>query len=251
MKWIKIVFLLIFSVVSLNIYAADDDDYHEGASRPIDYDTYGGFNYKQNWIKPKGDWKQLFVGAPPGFDVYLGWRFVPYFGVELGYEWTTNKPKTIIIPNNGSFFGVVNNTGQDLSLTGRLRFKTGHVDLNAFIPFRFDEITPEGIVSLGVAGMKSGIRITTANGTDNSVVGTATDTFTPSFTTIEGRSHAVFRVGLGLQTLVFEKVGVRILWRFENTSVLRARNSTITYSPATRDMFHNSQSLALGLFLKF
>ena len=221
-----------------------DDDYHEGASRPIDYDTYIGGSYKQNWVKPKGEWKQIFPSEQTAFDVYFGWRFVPYFGAELGYEWTARKPKSIAVPMNGTFMGITNNTRSNVLMTGRLRFKTGHADLNAFIPFRFDEITPEGIVSVGVASMKPCAKIIANSNA-------ASDEFSPQFTAIEGRSKAVLRVGLGLQTLVLEKVGIRALWRFENTSVLRFRNGVLVNSPGTRDIFHNSQSLSLGLFIKF
>ena len=244
MKNIKMIFGLLISAISLNTYAFMSDEYHEGASRPIDYDTYIGGSYKQNWVKTKGEWQKLFPSQQTAFDVYFGWRFVPLLGIELGYEWTTRKPKSIIVSKNGVFMGVPNNTGNDILMTGRLRFKTAHADLNAFIPLRFDEIVPEGIVSIGVAGMKPCVNVLT---TSNAKV----DTFSPKFTFIEGRSKTVLRVGLGVQAMVLENVGVRALWRFENTSVLRLRNSTLVYAPKTRDTFHNSQSLSLGLIIKF
>jgi len=246
MKPVKMIFGIVLSAISLNIHAFMDDNSHEGASRPIDYDTYIGGSYKQNWIKPKGEWKQLIPTAQSAFDVYLGWRFAPLLGIELGYEWTMRKPKSIVVPIGGIFMGVPNMTGQNILMTGRIRFKTAHADLNAFIPFRFDEITPEGIVSIGVAGMNPCMQITT----EKSAI-QARDEFSPQFTPINGRSKAVLRVGLGLQTMVLESVGIRALWRFENTSVLRFRNSVLVSSPGNRDIFHNSQSLSLGLFIKF
>jgi hypothetical protein len=243
MRWIKSIFWLVL-VASFNSAVAIGDDYLEGSLRPIDYDTYIGIGYKQNWIKPKGEWKQLLRNEQGGFDVYLGWKFVPYFGVELGYEWTIRQPKSIVVPNNTVFMGVRNNTGTFTSMTGRFRFRTGHIDLNAFIPFKLGSITSEGIASIGIASIKPCLFIQTENPT-------ATYNFSSQFTSIEGRSKAVFRVGLGIQTWLLENVGVRALWRFENTSVLRFRNSIVAYALTTRDVFHNGQSLFLGLLVKF
>ena len=207
----------------------------------IQYDTYGGINFKQNWYKANGEWQKIFIGHQPGFDLYMGWRFQPNFGVEFGYEWTANKPYGTLIPNGGRLLGITN-TGPATMLTGKARFKAGHADLNAFIPFTLGgTIKPEWIVSVGIAAMKPSIRVLAAPGS----------AFTNNFTRIESRSHAVFRGGFGIQTQLVEDVGIRILWRMEHTAVLRGRYSIVTENKSTEKMFRDSQSVAIGLFLKF
>ncbi len=239
MKQFQFIFLLITSLFSALCYADANN-----------YDTYMGVNFKQNWIKPRSNgWQNLFVKEEPGFNVYFGWRFHPNFGAELGYEWTDDKPKNFLLQNGNSLLGILNNSGAPVTFTSKVRFKTGALDLNAFIPLCAlplgEDVIPEGIVSLGVAGMKPSIKIFTDASTP------ATTAFSNQFTGIDGRSKAVFRVGLGVQALVIESFGVRVLWRYESTSVLRARNSVVTTNPATRAIFKDASTLALGLFFKF
>ena len=209
------------------------------------YDTFGGVNYKQSVIRPKNGWDQLFVKTQPGFDVYLGWRFHPHFSGELGYEWTANKPLTTDIAPHQSLLGVTNNSGTAVGLTGKVRFKTGHFDLNYFIPFTLKEWKPEWILSFGVGGMKPKMKVEADPQTD------ATNAFSSQFTDIDGRSIAVFRGGFGIQTNLIEDVGMRALIRYEHTSVLRARGTQITQNKATEQIFGNGLSIALGLYLKF
>jgi hypothetical protein len=186
------------------------------------------------------------VKEQPGFDVYFGWRFFPFFGIDLGYEWTANKPLSFVIPQGGSMLGLVNNTPKPITVTSKVRYKTGHADLNAFIPIPIDcDFFPEGIISLGVGAMKPHMRI--AMSPNNNV----TYPYILQYIPMEGRSRAIFRGGLGIQTMLIEDFGFRFMWRYETTSWLRARNSVITVAPATREIFFNTHSLAAGLFVRF
>lgn len=208
-----------------------------------------GVNFKQNWIKPHSGWNSLFVKEQPGFNVYFGWRFHPNFGAELGYEWTADKPKAFIVQPGSTLLSATNASGSPIRLTSKVRFKTGAIDFNAFIPLcavpLWEEVIPEGIISLGVSGMKPSIKIFSDASTP------ATTAFSNQFTTIKGRSKAIYRAGFGVQALVIENFGLRALWRIESTSFLRARNSLITTNSSTRVIFKNASSVAVGLFFKF
>lgn len=247
MKRIQFIILLITSLFCGLSHAVSSS---ENLWDSNNYDTYMGVNFKQNWIKPRSSgWQNLFVKEEPGFNVYFGWRFHPNFGAELGYEWTDDKPKAFVVQNGASLLGLLNNSGTPVTFTSKVRFKTGALDLNAFIPLCAlplgEDIIPEGIISLGVAGMKPSMKIVSDATTP------ATTAFSNQLTTIEGRSKAVFRLGLGVQALVIESFGVRVLWRYESTSLLRARNSVVATNPATRAIFKDASTLALGLFFKF
>lgn len=249
MKWLRWIVWVAITSLSTNIYAKYDCDpelYLGEDELPYIF----GVNYKQYWIEPQGDWKRLFVKNAPGFNVYFGWRFLPCWELDLGYEWTNNKPLSITIPRGTSLLGATNNTGFVITSISKVRFKSGHADLNTFLPIPyisnyFCNFEPEAIVSLGVAGVKAGMKIGMTPNTKG------TNQYIGLYTPIQGRSHAVFRMGLGLQAIVVENVGIRLMWRYENTRVLRGRNSFITQKADTRVIFSNAQTLALGAFLKF
>jgi hypothetical protein len=231
------------------------------------YSTFGGINYKQSLIRPTNQWDQLFVKTQPGFDVYLGWRFHPNFSAEVGYDWSENKPLATGVAPGSSLLGVTNGSIFPVELTGKVRFKTSHVDLNTFIPFAFQHWAPEWIVSLGVGTMKPNMKIAGAvivnrgvpnRGVPNNAakipIGSgdaAAQSFESQFSEIEGKSMAVFRGGFGLQASLIKNVGIRALVRYERTAVLRGQGSPVVLNPATAKIFQNGFSLSLGLYLKF
>ncbi len=243
MKQIRFILLL---TILLNSAALFADYGNQNVTNAPDYDTYMGVNYKLYWIKPVQQWQQLFVEPQPGFNVFLGWRFLPYMATEFGYEWTANKPSSVVIPNTASLLGITNTSGTPITITSKVRFKSGFIDFLGFLPFCLGGvINPEIVFSAGVSGMKPCIKMYA------SPLNSATANFTNQFTTIEGRSKAVFRFGLGLQMLLVENFGARVMWRVEDTSVLRARNSVVTENIATRKLFHDAQSVTAGFFLNF
>jgi hypothetical protein len=240
------------------------------------YNTFGGVNYKQSLIRATNEWDQLFVKTQPGFDIYLGWRFHPNFSAEFGYEWSADKALTTTVNNgnrgivNGnpgeSLLGLTNNSLFPIELVGKVRFKTGHVDFNTFIPFVFQDWAPEWIVSVGIGAMKPSMKITgTAigfNGNNGAIApgipgipgqfgAPIAQNFISQFSRIEGRSRAVFRGGFGLQASLIEDVGIRALVRYERTSVLRGRGTIVVEDIATEKIFQNGFSLSLGLYFKF
>jgi len=246
-KWAKNFLLLTCSLASLSLYAGCDEDMTE--MRFICYDTYFGVNYKYNWTKPKGDWNRIFPKTHPGFDVYAGWRFLPNFGIELGYDWTSDKPKSTSIPAGTTFLGVTN-PGPGVILTGKVRFKTGHADLNYFLPFKVyldctceNFITPEVIFSFGIAATKTKLDITANEETP----------FSDLFTGVDTKSKAIFRAGLGIQTLVIENVGLRALARYETTSTIRVRNDAplANLNRGERKIFKDTISLSAGIYFTF
>lgn len=244
-KWIASL-TIAFAANAPYTYAASVDNNLLLTNPVVDYDTYMGVNYKYNWYAPSGDWKRLLPKKHPGFDAYFGWRFHPSVALELGYDWTANKPMVAVVPNNGSLLGAVNASGSQVSLSSKIRFKSGHADLNAFIPFMVNEsVKPDLIFSIGVASMKPSVKMST-----NTALTPLTSPFLNQFLSVNGRSAAVFRAGLGVQSLMVENVGIRVLWRFENTARLRIRDLN-TPVLGSQKVFHNGYSLASGVFCNF
>jgi len=254
---------LIQGLVLFSVFAATAEGM-EGI-RESSYNTFGGINYKQSLIRPTDQWDQLFVKTQPGFDVYLGWRFHPNFSAELGYEWSADKSLTTVVNERvglanpgGSLLGVTNNSIFPIALSGKVRFKTSHVDLNTFIPFVFQDWAPEWIVSLGVGLTKPNMKITGIpigfNGFNGHGLGgsdPAAAAFIEEFAGVVGKSKTVFRGGFGLQASLIEDVGIRALVRYERTSVLRGAGDIVTRNPTIAKIFQNGFSLSLGLYFKF
>jgi len=207
------------------------------------YDTSFGVNYHQNWIAPKPGWDQLLVKTQPGFNFYFGWRFHHNFSADLGYEWSANKTLTTVINSNATFLGV-QNTGGAVALTGKVRFKTGHLDINYFYPVlvgKFSGFAPEGILSVGLGTTKAHVRI----------IADPDGGFASNFTSLQGRDKILYRLGVGIQTLLVDDIGARMIARVENTSMLRARGSVVAENDGTKRLFKDGFSLAVGLFVKF
>lgn len=203
---------------------------------------YLGVNFKYSWVKPVDEWRRLFTTAHPGFAVYLGGRFHPNFGLEVGYEWTDNKWTNNEVLNSGSLLGVTNIQGNSI-LASRLRLTTAHIDLNAFFPVSLAcGIQPEGIVSIGVGSVKPWIDIKSL---------TPKTAFTNQLSAMTGKSKTIARFGLGIQTQLIECVGVRLLWRYETTGKLEVKNSEIVQTEKNHKIFGNSQALLAGLFVNF
>lgn len=246
---------LSLSLIALNSHASYTCDPALSLTLEEEKPFSVGFNYKQAWIPPKGDWRRLLIRTQPGFDVYFGWRFHPFFGIDAGYEWTANKPLKIAISPGQNVLGAVNNTPFIMTATGKVRFKTIRADLNGFIPLHipfycnyFPEL-PEAIVTVGVAGMRPDVKIDVMP--VNGPITRRVELYQDQYNFINGRSKAVFRFGLGLQTILIEDVGLRFIWRYETTGVLRVRDSFIAQAPATREVFSNGHSVALGFYIRF
>ncbi len=237
-RFFSLLFLLLISTVLLANpnYRGNHDE----------YDSYMGLGFKQYWVRPKSDWRKLFKANTPGFLFFAGWRFQPNFSLELGYEWTADNPKMFLLNNNDSLFSSQNTTGQNLSIEGKVRFKSGYADINVLFPLRLTEdFAPEGIFSFGIASVKPIIRLSNPNENQQNAAAT---TYMDQFRFIEGRSKAVPRIGFGLQTNIFGDVGVRVLWRFEKTSVLRFRNGPFSHGESSRVLFDNAQTLSISIF---
>ncbi len=246
MKRTHAITMLALSLLSVPAYAklAKNDEILEIAH--YEYDTYMGVNYKYNLYEPRGDWQRLIAKTHPGFDVYFGWRFHPNFGLELGYDWTANKPVSTAVANNTSLLGIRNTAGESITVTQKIRFKTGHADLNAFIPVPIqDGIKPEIILSVGASSIKPSMRVA-FNETPNNI-----SNYTNQFKNTSGKSKTVFRAGIGVQSLMIEDVGIRVLWRYENIAKVRFRNSDIARNPNTQKILFDGHSLSAGLFMKF
>lgn len=238
--------LLPSTLCAWSVLAADNPNYRGNQDG---YDTFVGMGYKQYWVTPQGEWKRVLNGNTGGFALLAGQRIHPYFAIELGYEWSNGAPKIVSVPDGGAFLGSGNASGGPINLQGKVRFKTGYADLQILMPFKVTETcTPELIFALGVGIMKPSIKL--ASTAADPATQAAQAAFMAPFSTFKGKDKAVARVGLGMQTFLTESIGIRALWRFENTANLRGTNSAIAQDLNRRTLFKNGQSVFVGLVMR-
>jgi hypothetical protein len=236
MKRLQILLLLVSWLSASPLCALADNPNYLGNQSA--WDTFAGFDFKQSWIPSKTLWKPLLTATAPGLGFYAGQRVHPYIAFELGYGWGIDKSKSMLVPANTAFAGVLNGATA-ASLKGRLHLKTAYADLNFLVPFnQVMDQSPELVLSLGVAMIKPALNISVVNSSDASLA---------SLSTLKGSAHAAARLGLGIQSFLIGDVGMRLMWRFENTSVLRVGN---VVDPRFASLLHNGQSVSLGLFMR-
>ncbi len=241
MKRLQILVLLVCWLSASSLYALGMPSLPENPNylgNQSEWDTFAGLDFKQQWIPVKAPWKSVVTATAPGMGFYAGQRVHPYVAWELGYGWSLDKSKSMLVPANTAFAGVLN-TGTAATLKGRLHLKTAYADLNLLVPLnKVMDQSPEWILSLGVAMIKPALNIAVVNSSDASLERLAI---------LKGSTHAAARLGLGIQSFLVGDVGMRLMWRFENTSVLHIGN---VVDPSFKSLLSNGQSVSLGLFMR-
>lgn len=240
MKLIKSVSVILGLMISFTALAwNEEDDMNTTLNSYIN--CYFGANYQYAVIRPYADWNRLLVKKYPGFSVFLGARFHPCFGAELGYKWTANRYKRTTINNGNSFLNILNTTGENVTIIANNRVQSAFLDFIAFIPFDFNcQRNPEALISVGVANTHLKLKMNTTP---------VAFPFSNQFSAVQSKTQAVGRLGLGIQSLFIENVGFRFMWRWEGTQTLRAKNGVAANS-ATRFIYHDACSLSLGVFVE-
>ncbi len=211
---------------------------------PYDLFTYFGVNYKQFWVHPINDWQRLFVRSNPGFNFYFGGRIYTFFGVEIGYEWTANKPIATLIDPGTSLLGLTNTNPFPVRISSKQRLRSGYIDANLFIPlFISHYFQPEGIFSIGVAAVKSSVKL--------QIFPYLAEPYHTQLRHLNGRGKTLLRIGAGMQSLIINNIGLRIMCQWQDTADIKFQQSPVAYAPATRHIFKNSYNVSAGLYFYF
>ena len=175
----------------------------------------------------------------PQGNAYVGLKVTPFFGVELGYESTTNKNKNSTVLGRDRTFGFIflpdeHERNQSFNFKTKTKIHGPHLDFVGFLPIS-DEYCLDLVGSLGVAYLKSKATFTLQ------------DPLAPSLS-LTSKSKWVARVGLGVQQMITDQFGVRAMATWENTSQLKLKvKGKNEPSGRTEDSF----ILGLGLFFNF
>lgn len=200
-------------------------------------DAYLGMSLRYNWIRPTDPWSRIMMPHELGFDIYFGGYVNECWSVDAGYDWTTHKPLTTTFSPGDGLLGVTN-TGALSFVTGKVRFKVAHIDLNYFVPPTTKPLSL--ILSVGVAINKPSIDLNWGPGN----LTAANVNFN-----VQGKTTAYPRLGIGVQGMFTELVGFRAMLRWENSCRIRAHFGAADL-PDFKKIFHNGHSLSIGLLFK-
>lgn len=193
--------------------------------------SYLGFNAQYLWVKPKVAYQSFFKKQHPGADILVGYKFNPYFSVEVGYGWTTREAKeTNLIAGQQVLETVV--LDQNTNVAGKFRYRNTHIDVNSYLPIT-NKL--DGIVTVGVGFIRPNVKVTLSNSAAN---------LNNYVSNMQGKTSAIFRAGIGFEGMITDAWGVRSMIRYENMARAKVRGVTI----ANDKPFKNGMSVGLGFY---
>jgi len=208
-----------------------------GSVHAQDFCPYVGLDAKQIWRSNKGDWTNVFGRSSTGFNAFIGGKVHEMVALEAGYDWAGRKKKNFSFAAGSPFFGVTNSA----AFTGstKVGIKGPYADVQLVMPIENVEL----VASLGVAFRKPTLSVS-VNGAGN--LYTAISQLTAD------KTKALVRLGLGLQGMVHENVGLRAFARWENTSRLHVRaNGQLGSLGVSNKAFKDTFSASFGAFYQF
>ncbi len=191
----------------------------------------------------RGAGKNLFSHDYPQGNIYAGVKFNEYVGVEVGYEATERKTRTVTLgPGEltNAVNGIVVPEGYTVSYNSTGQYKGPHADLMGFYPI-CDSYRLSLIGLVGIANLKANFTrvLFNASGISTNVISTYM------------KKKAILRLGAGIQHMISEQWGVRAMVKWENTDKLTNIGSQIGANTSTVVGNNNSFIYSIGAFVKF
>lgn len=188
-------------------------------------DAFGGNIFKEHY---------------PQYDVYGGIRLFRYFAINVGYQESKTKDRTAILGDGDTYLGILipAGFGTEAHYT-EAKIKGAHLDLVGFLPI-CPRLDVDILASVGVVRNKLSL-------TD---IQTAADNIAlpqPIVQTYDDKdTHA--RVSLGIQKTFYQRVGIRALVTWEDTSRFDDLKPIQSPSALTNVKIEDSLIYSLGIF---
>lgn len=196
-----------------------------------DVRPYIGLDYYQAWMKgSKGtdskrnsfDYSKEVPKSYPGATVYVGAKFMEYFGAEFGADFSGRKKKTVTDSDGDKIKTEVKRNGM-------------HIDFVGSLPVN------ECFEVLGFVG---------AGWLKPKLTQTATDSATGQATVwnCKTKTTTIARLGVGASYMVTDMIGLRAKLGWENTKRIKLKHneSSTTFKP-----FKDTTTLSLGAFVRW
>lgn len=192
-----------------------------------------GFDVFEMYAEPRGDFKQLFRSSKVGSTIYLADRFNNPFGFEFGYSWTDRKPKGYQAVPGSTLFNTTATTTSNYN--GHIRLKDTYLDIQAHLPMTKHA---EAKFSIGVGFVRQGIDFI-------NVPKNPSDPLQAVLFNIEGRTAITWRFGIGAQSLVWDRVGLRCILMYQTMTNIQVRGVP---NGVSQKILDNSIALNFGIY---
>lgn len=194
-----------------------------------------GFDIFGQYAEPRQDFHQVMRSTAVGATLYVADRFNNPFGFEVGYSWTTRKPKGFTtVAGQTDFYTVATVTSTQ---TAKIRLADTYIDLHGHWPIcKY----VEGKIALGVGFVRESIGFTSSPSDGGSMQATVNN--------ILPRTGITGRLGIGMQALLIKRVGLRLMFRFETTSNVKVRGTPPGMNP---QLLHDSGAIDFGIYWTF
>ncbi|MDB6096579.1 MAG: hypothetical protein JWM09_857 [Francisellaceae bacterium] len=193
-----------------------------------DFCPYVGVDFKQTWMSPHKELKDEMPKSYSGANLFIGGKFNENIGLELGYDFSPKKKKNYTEINNSELDFAGNVVPAHVNMQSKTRVQNVHLDVVGYLPLENDF---EFLVSAGLG-------LFNIKGSDH-----YRDTGA-LYDSAKSKQTPIARVGLGVQGMVQENIGVRAMARWENTSRVKVKGTS--FKPL-KDSF----SANFGVFYQF
>ncbi len=190
-----------------------------------------GFDVDYQTIKLQDNFEYFGYNYRNGAIIYTSWRSKGPLGIELGYHWSTDKPKNIETVPGTTILGTTATT-EHLYIS-KLRVDDTYLD--AYWHYKMKKVV-ELKLGIGVGFVRQKLKLFETN---------IVDPLARTFDGLYPGTTAVARFNIGFQTMLTSRIGARALFNYQTTSGIRMRNV-----PAGVDshMFSNSYMFSVGVF---
>jgi hypothetical protein len=200
----------------------------------------------------------------PELNMFAGFKFNDYVGLEAGYEFSKHQKKTkkvlpgeivfgVPIPSLDLRFNNVTNTTRTCS-----KINGFNINLMGFLPIFCEEYNTQLIGSVGAASLRLKTRNTVTEIGEQTMMLVNPVEIVPIQRILVNRTQykkhkATFRVSTGIQHITMYCLGIRALITWENTNKLSTQGVDGATGRAMREQvkLKNSLIYKLGTFIPF
>lgn len=202
----------------------------------LEFKPYFGWEYQYEHIKGNSTWGAFIPANLSSQEFFVGTRYHPNFGLEIGYYHTLKKSVNSVRLSN--FNSVVDNTGDTLAI-GEMSNEGFCFDWNVYFPLD-PNFNIMGII--GLVTYHQNIEIYTAGGT---ALASALSQVTP-------KNHTLLRLGVGLE---YEKkhwgARMRALWDQTQKLTVNLNSPNSEALGINNDPFKQACIFTVGIFYIF
>lgn len=191
-----------------------------------------GFDVAHQTMKAINDFSALTYNNRQGMDLNVAYRTRGPLGFEFGFYWTNDKAKNINTVPGTQLLGATSQT----TATYQYKLRVENTYLDAYWHYKIKR-RYELKLGLGVGFERQNFAFYNSAG--------VTDPVQQALYVLEPDTTMTARFNVGLQTMLTNRIGGRILFSYETTSSIKVTNFQAGVDP---HMFGNSYTVFLGFF---